>query len=191
MDLKPIIIETNRLILRGLLPKDVSFLFNNYPKDEIMKILGHRTEEDFQKEEFKHKNGYTSYNRSFILFLLVEKTTNIIIGRCGLHNWYAEHNRAEIGYNIIDDNFKRKGLMSEAVNAVIEYGFNTLKLHRIEALVGSQNIPSLKIMEKYHFIKEGLLRQHYYVFDKYEDSVVFSKLYSDYIKENNDKTTNR
>ena len=166
-------------------------IFENFSKDEIKKVLGHGTEEEYNKEEYKYKNGYASYNRSFILFLLSEKTSNKIIGRCGLHNWNVEHNRAEIGYNISDEISKRKGLMTEAVSAIIDYGFNTLKLHRIEALVGSNNIPSLKIIEKNRFIKEGLLRQHYYIADKYEDSVLFSKLYNEYIDEKNDKTTNR
>jgi hypothetical protein len=42
------------------------------------------------------------------------------------------------------ENYKRKGLMTEAVSSIIDYGFNKLNLHRIEALVGSNNIPSLK-----------------------------------------------
>ena len=181
MNLKPIIIETQRLKLTGYSSQDMTFIFENLNKDEIKKILGHRTDEDFQKEEYKYKNGYSSYNRAFILFLLTDKITNTIIGRCGLHSWNKEHHRAEIGYNISDENFKRKGLMTEAVSSIIDYGFTKLKLHRIEALVGSNNIPSLKIMEKNHFIKEGLLRQHFYVTDKFEDSVLFSKLYDEYI----------
>ena len=191
MDLSPIIIETKRLKLTGFSPHDMTTIFENFSKDEIKKILGHRTDEDFQKEEYKYKNGYSSYNRAFILFLLTEKITNTIIGRCGLHNWNKEHQRAEIGYNISDENYKRKGLMTEAVSSIIDYGFNKLNLHRIEALVGSNNIPSLKIIESHHFTKEGLLRQHYFVADKFEDSVVYSILYNEYIDNKNDKKTNR
>ena len=189
MALKPIILETKRLTLKGFTPKDMTFIFGNYSKKEIKEILGHRSEEDYQKEEYKQKNGYAAYNRSFLLFMLIEKESNTIIGRCGLHNWNVEHKRAELGYNIVDENFKRKGLMTEAVSTIIEYGFNQLKLHRIEALVGSNNIPSIKIIEKHRFINEGLLRQHYYICDKYEDSILFSKLHSEYINELNDKTT--
>ena len=191
MDLSPIIIETKRLKLTGFSPHDMTTIFENFSKDEIKKILGHRTDEDFQKEEYKYKNGYSSYNRAFILFLLTEKITNTIIGRCGLHNWNKEHQRAEIGYNISDENYKRKGLMTEAVSSIIDYGFNKLNLHRIEALVGSNNIPSLKIMENHNFTKEGLLRQHYNVADKYEDSIVYSILYNEYIDKKSNKTTNR
>lgn len=180
MKLEPILIETQRLKLTGYSFQDMKSIFENYSKPEIMKILGHRNDDDFQKEEFKYKNGYASYNRTFILFLLKDKTTETIIGRCGLHNWNEEHNRAEIGYNISDENFKGKGLMTEAVSSVIDFGFNQLKLHRIEALVGSQNIPSLKIINNHNFTQEGVLRQHYFVDGKYEDSVVFSLLHKEY-----------
>ncbi len=180
MKLEPVIIETQRLKLTGYSSQDMTFIFENFSRDEIKKILGHRTDEDYQMEEYKYKNGYASYNRGFILFMLTEKTTKLIIGRCGLHNWNKEHHRAEIGYNISDKNFKRKGLMTEAVSSIIDYGFNKLNLHRIEALIGSNNIPSLKIIERHHFTKEGLLRQHYFVTDKFEDSVVYSLLYNEF-----------
>lgn len=191
MKLKPVIIETQRLKLTGYSSQDMTFIFENFSREEIKKILAHRTDEDYQIEEYKYKNGYASYNRAFILFLLTEKTTNSIIGRCGLHNWNKEHHRAEIGYNISDENFKRKGLMKEAVSSIIDYGFNELNLHRIEALVGSNNIPSLKIIESHHFTKKGLLRQHYFVANKFEDSVVYSILYNEYIDIKNDKKLNR
>lgn len=83
-------------------------IFENLPKTEIKKILGHRSDEDYKKEELKHKKGYASYNRSFLLFLLTDKESNNIIGRCALHNWNVEHKRAEIGYIMEYENFKRK-----------------------------------------------------------------------------------
>lgn len=176
-------IETERLLLTGLSPEDMKFLFENCSKPEIKKILGHRTEEAYQKEASKQENGYAAYNRSFKLFLIKDKASDTIIGRCGLHNWNADHSRAEIGYVMEDEDYKRKGLMTEALGAVIEYGFNTLSLNRIEALVGSGNVPSLRLMEKYHFVKEGVLKQHYYIDGQYEDSVLFSRLYEDYNRE--------
>ncbi len=176
-------IKTKNLILKGLSPDDMKSIFETNSKEEIKKILGHRSEEDFLKEENKHKNGFSSYNRSFKLFLLVDKSSDSIIGKCGIHNWNMEHKRAEIGYVMEDENYKRKGLMSEALGAIIEYGFTKLNLHRIEALVGTGNTASLRIMEKYNFVKEGVLREHYFATGKYEDSVMFSKLVDEYSKE--------
>lgn len=176
-------IETKNLLLRGLSPDDMKSIFENHSKAEIKSLLGHRSEEDYLKEESKYKNGYSSYNRSFKLFLIIDKASSTIIGRCGIHNWNTQHKRAEIGYVMEDERYKRKGLMTESLGAVLEYGFTTLNLHRIEALVGIRNIPSLKLMEKYKFIKEGVLRKHYYEDNKYEDSIIFSKLLDEYMKE--------
>ena len=50
---------------------------------------------------------------------------------------------------------KKKGLMTEALKAVLNYGFTELKLHRIEALIDAQNEPSLKLLLRYGFSKEG------------------------------------
>lgn len=176
------IIETERLILKGLSPFDMKRIFENYSKAEIKKLLGHRSEEEYQKEEYKQRNGYSTYNRRFRLFLLTDKASELIIGRCGFHNWNEEHKRAEIGYVMSGDAYKRKGLMSEAVEAIIRHGFDNMGLNRIEALVGSANIPSLRIMEKYNFIKEGLLRQHVQISGQYEDSILFSKLRDEYFR---------
>lgn len=174
------ILETQRLILKGLSPEGMRYIFDHHSKDEIKRILGHRSEEDYQAEEYKHKNGYSSYNRSFRLFLLLEKASGTIIGRCGIHNWNAEHCRAEIGYVMTDERYKRKGLMTEAVEAIIAYGFHQMNLNRMEAIVGAGNIPSLRLMEKFNFIREGVLRQHHYTDGQFEDSILFSRLYEEY-----------
>lgn len=174
------IIETNRLNLKIVSYETMNYIFKNFKKNKIKTILGHRSEKDYEKEEKKHIEGYSSYNRRFILFLLIEKGSDKIIGRCGLHNWNMENKRAEIGYFMNDESYKNKGLMTEAVYATIDYGFNIMKLNRIESLVGIENIPSLRIMKKLNFKKEGQLRQYFYNSDKFEDSILFSKLFNEY-----------
>lgn len=176
------IIETNRMILKGLTPEDMSEIFEQNHKPKIKEILGHRSEEDYEKELHKYKSGYSSYNRSFMLFLMEDKASGKIIGRCGLHNWNRDHWRAEIGYLMEDESFKQQGLMSEAVEAVIDYGFKQMNLNRIEALVADYNTASLKLLEKNGFVKEGVMRNHYYVNGVFEDSVVFSLLREEYRK---------
>jgi [ribosomal protein S5]-alanine N-acetyltransferase len=174
------IIETNRLILKGISPELMKRIFEQCEKSEIKTLLGHRSEEDYLKEEYKHKNGYSSYNRSFMLFLLTEKGSGSIIGRCGIHNWNADHRRAEIGYVMEQEESKRRGLMTEALEAVIEFGFNKMKLNRLEALVGAGNVASLRLLEKFNFKPEGRLRSHYNNAGKFEDSLLFSRLYEEH-----------
>jgi ribosomal-protein-alanine N-acetyltransferase len=67
----------------------------------------------------------------------------------------------KLGYDIIDNSWKEKGIMTEALQAIIPYGFDQLQLNRIEAFIGPNNTPSLKLMHKFGFQQEGLLRAHY------------------------------
>ncbi len=169
-------LTTPRIILKIFSPEDFIYVFENYSENEIKKILGHHSDEEYLKEKNKYENGYTTYNRSFKYFQIIEKESNVIIGGCGFHNWYPDHRRAELGYVITKEEYKGKGIMSEVLETVIDYGFKKMNLHRIEALIGTQNIPSLKLVAKFKFVKEGVLRQHYFVNNQFEDSVIFSKL---------------
>jgi ribosomal-protein-alanine N-acetyltransferase len=170
------IIETPRLLLRKLTPADYIYLFEHKTVGEIMTFLGHQNEEEFLKEKFKYENGYTTYRSTFVLFQMIDKESQKVIGGCSLHNWFPEHRRAEIGYGIFDDAHKNLGLMTEAVTETIAFGFEKMNLNRIEAYVAPYNIPSLKLMEKFSFTQEGLLREHYFSNGKLDDSVVFSLL---------------
>ncbi len=167
---------TERLILRRLTPEDFIYVFEHYSDTEIKDFFGLTTDEEFLKELNKFENGYTTYNRSIEFFQIIDKETKRVIGGCGFHNWYTDHNRAELGYAITNEVYKGLGVMSEALKVVIEHGFTKMKLHRIEALVGTTNAPSLKLMEKFGFKQEGVLKEHYFINNEYEDSVVFGLL---------------
>ena len=175
-------LTTNRLILRILTPEVYDFIYQNLSTEEQMKFLGLSSAEELAKEKDKYDQGLSMFNKSFCGFQLIDKASDKIIGWCSYHIWYTEHNRAEIGYGLFDDSFKQKGLMSEALSPIIEYGFITMKLHRIEALVATYNIPSLKLLDKMNFKKEGVLREHYFVNDRMEDSVIYSLLKNEFRK---------
>lgn len=177
------LITTSRLILEGVSAEAMNRIFEQYDKMQIMEILGHTSDEEYALELYKYQNGYASYNRKFMLFLMRDKQTNEVIGRCGLHNWNIDHSRAEVGYVIYNNVNKEKGLMSETLEAVLDYGFLTLKLHRIEALVATWNTPSLRLLEKNNFTREGVLRGHYFMDNKFEDSIMFSKLLQEHQQE--------
>lgn len=66
--------------------------------------------------------------------------------------------------------------MSEALKAIIPYGFSELKLNRIEALVAPGNVPSIRLMQKNNFIQEAVLKQHYFHEGKFDDSLMFALL---------------
>lgn len=177
-----VFIETHRLRLKGISWNKMNELFSTLDPENIKKTLGHRSEEEYEKELEKYKSGYSSYNRRFLLFLLELKDSGEIIGRCGIHNWNEEHQRAEIGYSLNDPAHMNKGYMSEAASSIIQYCFETLKLHRLEALASELNIPSIRIIKKNGFQEEGVLREHWLVEGKFEDTTAFSILSSEYFK---------
>lgn len=172
-------INTDRLILREITQEVMDFVFGNYSDSGLMNFFNY-SEEQLAVEKEKYNKGYSTFNRTFLYFFLIDKESKKLIGWCGYHTWYVDHFRAEIGYQMIDKNFREKGLMREAIKAVIDYGFNEMKLNRVEAMVAEYNTTSLKLLERLNFKQEGCLKKHYLVNDKYEDSLVFGLLKEDY-----------
>ncbi|EIJ39089.1 acetyltransferase, ribosomal protein N-acetylase [Galbibacter orientalis DSM 19592] len=80
------------------------------------------------------------------------------IGLFGLKLGSTKYKRAEVWYKI-HSNYWKKGYASESLKAVINFGFKTLKLHRIEAGCAINNIGSIKVLEKVGMIREGHRRQ--------------------------------
>ena len=173
-------LETERLLLKKITPEIFTYLFENYAEKAIMDLLGLATEKEFIKEKEKAQGGYKTYDRTIVAFLLVLKSNHKTIGRCGFHNWYKDHRKAELGYALHHEEDKRKGYMSEAVKPILEYGFKSMDLNRIEACIGPTNIASLSILKKYGFTQEGYLREHYIRDTEVQDSLIFSLLKSEY-----------
>lgn len=174
------ILHTERLLLRKASVEEFHYIFKHYNDEELKAFFGLTTDEELQKEKDKYNNGYTSYNRSFLLFHLIDKATQQNIGACGFHNWFAMHSRSEIGYHLRDESNKRKGFMKEALQAIIAYGFNNMNLNRIEAVISPKNEPSLKLAKHYNFKQEGYLKEHYCLDGVLEDSVIFGLLKKEY-----------
>ena len=173
-------LTTKRLKLRMITPEVFNYIFQTYTEDEIKSFLNTKNDTDYQKWKLKYEKGITGYNRSFLLFQLIDKTSNQILGGCGYHNWFAEHSRSEIGYDLHDDAYKRNGYMSEALEAIIAYGFTSMNLNRIEACIGPQNIASRKLIEKMNFKQEGILKEHFCSNGIIGDSIIYALLKRDY-----------
>lgn len=102
------------------------------------------------------------------------------MGWCGYHTWILKHHRAEIGYGLYREEDRRKGLMSEALEAVLQYGFEEMDLNRVEALTSYENEASIASLIKFGFREEGILKGHYYVDGLAEDSVMYALLKSEF-----------
>jgi ribosomal-protein-alanine N-acetyltransferase len=177
------ILTTDRLLLRKLTPEIFDYIYTQYSDAELMDFLGTATEVALTIEKEKHRKGLTTYNKSFCYFQILDKNTQKIMGWCGYHTWYLDHNRAEMGYGLFDDTYKQKGIMTEAAKLILDYGFEQMKLQRVEALIGKDNTASLSLVKKLGFTQEGILREHYFTNNTMEDSVVFGLLKQEYLNQ--------
>ncbi|MCC2589603.1 GNAT family N-acetyltransferase [Chryseobacterium sp. MFBS3-17] len=178
------ILETRRLWLQKLSPEIMTRIFKENSEEKIREILGLHHPEHFERQIKIYEKGYESYNRTMLNFQLVEKETQRIIGNCGYHTWNPQHCRAEIGYEIFDEQFKKQGYMSEALKPILEFGFKEMNLNRIEAIIDPANTPSLRLLENNGFVREGTLRGHYLIGETFEDSDLYSLLKKDFSTKN-------
>lgn len=171
----PAIIETERLQLLGHNPEIVKALFQSKTKEEIQAHFAY-SDQQFALLQSMVEKGMETNRISLFFFLLIDKKTSQPIGECGFHSWNATHRRAELFYWLNADEVKQQGFMSEALTAVIRYGFEELNLHRIQGMVAPYNTPSVRLLMKNGFKFEGTAREDYVVDGKNEDSDCYSLL---------------
>lgn len=176
------IIETPQLWLRELTYEQYKQVMHSGTDEELKTFFGYQTDEDLTKEKERHAGGLTMFNKSFVFFHLLEKSSGRVIGWCGYHTWYLTHLRAEIGYTIYDPVHRGKGYMKETLPPVLKYGFEHMHLNRVEAFTAPDNHISMDLLLKNGFEREGVMREHYNAAGTIGDSVVFGLLKRDWKK---------
>jgi ribosomal-protein-alanine N-acetyltransferase len=168
-------LTTTRLTLQRTDQSVMDYVFTQMNPQEQILFLGLKTVDDLHEQERRYQGGLSTYNKKFCYFFLRTKDTNEHIGWCGYHTWYLDHCRAEVGYGLSPD-YQNQGYRTEALKAILDYGFSELNLQRVEAFLSPTNVTSLRLMQIFGFQKEGLLHEHYRVDGVNEDSLVFSLL---------------
>lgn len=93
----------------------------------------------------------------------------------GFNDIDEDNNVGKMGYFLAEP-FQQKGIMSRAYNAVIDYGFETLGLNRIEAYIADGNERSKALLRRFGFTEEGKIRQAEWLYDHYEDEIIYGLL---------------
>ena len=109
------------------------------------------------------------------------KETGQIIGTIGFMWIQSDNSAAEVGYSLSRD-FWNRGIMTEALKAVIAHGFGSMNLNRIEAQHETTNPASGAVMRKCHMQKEGTLRSRLFNKGRYVDVDLYAILRRDYIR---------
>lgn len=157
----------------------INELFVIYSDAEILHYTDsdiHNNISDTQKLIDKIKKARIDNTKLYFGINSVNETK--LIGTVGIYDINFKHSFASIGC-ILHKNYWRKGIMTKALQALIKYSFEEIKLNRLEAQVFENHIASANLFRKLNFKEDGILRQNFLIDGKFENSIMFSKLKND------------
>lgn len=162
-------LETPRLRLRQIRPTDSAALFAIFSDAEAMRYIGRPPHTEIEQTEawLARIAGYYD-ERDSIRWGITRNDDDTIIGSISFHRFGAEYHRVETGYDLLPA-YWGQGIMSEAMRAVLSYGFGTLNLHRIEAIIDDANARSKALLLRLGFTYEGCLRERFLEGDQMVD----------------------
>src|SRR5690554_2246609 len=173
------VIETERLILRPLVTDDSDSLLKIFSDAEVMRYWNTAPWATIQDAiDFINESNDSMQRQESLILGVYLKSTGELAGKCMLFSYDKESKRAEIGFGLGRD-YWGKGYIGEAGEALIQYGFSSLGLRRIEAEIDPENESSAKALEKLRFSQEGLLRQRWEINGVVSDSALYGRLESD------------
>ncbi|RTZ10517.1 N-acetyltransferase [Flavobacterium sp. GSP27] len=169
-------LETERLLLRRVNTNDIKEIFALRSNPETMKYIPRplvKTNED-ALEHIAMIDTKIEANEG-INWAITLKNNPKLIGVIGHYRIKPEHYRAEIGYMLLPE-YHGKGIVSEAVKEAVNYGFQIMKLHSIEAMIDPDNDASAKVLEKNGFVREGHLKENEFFDGRFFDTLIYSLL---------------
>ncbi|AUS14049.1 GNAT family N-acetyltransferase [Bacillus subtilis] len=172
------VLETERLTLRQMTDQDAEAIFACLSNHEVTRYYGLENMESIEQAISMIQTFAALYQeKRGIRWGIERQDTKELIGTIGFHALAQKHRRAEIGYEITPAHW-RNGFASEAISEAVSYGFTSLGLTRIGAVVFTQNEASNRLLIKMGFQKEGILRQYMYQNGIPYDTNVYSILKS-------------
>jgi ribosomal-protein-alanine N-acetyltransferase len=173
------LLETPRLTLRDFQPGDVMQVFNIRSDERVMEYMDRPSMQSLEEaEKIVNSTIQGNRNKTSATWAITLKGEDILIGYASFWRWMKEHFRAEIGYALLPVYWGR-GIIGEALTAVLKFGFKEMGLHSIEANVNPGNAASIKVLEKLKFKKEAYFRENMFFNGKFCDSVIYSLLETD------------
>ena len=172
-------IRTVRLCLRKYRQDDAPDMFKNYFTDErVTRFLSWEPYEDLESAERFVEARATAYMDSTYNWVI--EYNGSAIGSISAVQADDKNKYCEIGYCLAYD-FWNKGIVTEALSAIMDYLFYQIGYHRIFAKHDAENPASGKVMEKCGMIYEGRMRGYYLRPDgTFSDSLIYGALITDF-----------
>ena len=178
-------IQTPRLLIRKLSIADAEDIYAVSSNPNVSRYVLWDTHRSIMDSRAMIRAHLRSYRNEDPASLAIElKETGRVIGTIGYLWIDRAHNSAEIGYSL-GEPYWNNGYMTEALRAMLAFGFDKLYLNRIEACFDVRNSASGRVMAKVGMQREGLHRKKLYNKGRYIDIEMWSILMEDYL--NNEK----
>lgn len=176
---EPPILSTARLRLRPLVHGDAEALFAVFCDAETMRYWSSPPHESPAATAELIARAHAQWDaREGVEWAVTLAGDDRAVGKIGHWRWQRAHSRSEVGF-VVRRDLWRRGLGSEALGAVVDWGFAAVGLHSVEAQLDADNIGSRRTLERVGFREEGRLRQAFFDGRQYRDTLVFGLLGSD------------
>jgi RimJ/RimL family protein N-acetyltransferase len=173
-------INTDRLSLRAITAEDVDDFYAIYSNPEVMRYWSTPPLPDRDAASKLINQIHADFGRHELLkWGIALRSDDTLIGSVTLFHLDFTHRHAEIGY-ALGRPYWRKGYMQETLRAVINYAFEDLNFHRIEADVDPRNTASVKTVERLGFQREGYLRERWHVNGEIQDAFFYGLIRPDW-----------
>jgi RimJ/RimL family protein N-acetyltransferase len=179
VNFSPVLLHTERLTLRFIGGGDAEALFRLFSDPEALRYWSSTAWLHIAQAVDNIEQTLRAYQDGDSLRLALVLPDGELIGTATLYGFDRRNHRCEIGYMLARPHWG-KGYMREALAALIGYGFGTLELHRIEADIHPDNIASARILESLQFLREGHLRERWFVGGEVSDSIIYGLLRGDW-----------
>jgi ribosomal-protein-alanine N-acetyltransferase len=161
-------LETERLLLRQETPEDAKAVFALFSEPAVTQFHDLDTFTDIEEAlQLVERRTKRFESESGIRWGIVRKRDNALIGSCGF-TWNKQTHSAEVGYELASSSW-RQGIMTEALRAILQFGFEQIGLQFVVAEVMLDNIASKNLLEKLGFQSQGILKQHGFWKSKHHD----------------------
>ena len=170
-------LHTGRLLLRQLTLNDTQGVYQLRSDEAVMKYINRPLTRTLEDAAAWVNNVIETLGRNdgITWCICLKEAPATHVGTIGLWRIEKENYRAELGY-MLEPALQGKGIMYEALQKVVEYGFNELKLHSLEAQLDPRNTASSALLKKAGFVQEGYFKENYYHNGQFGDTAVYSLL---------------
>jgi RimJ/RimL family protein N-acetyltransferase len=167
-------LESKRLIMRKVTMNDAEDMFAYASNNEVSRYVtweAHRSLSD--TKDFIRFILQNYEDKKIAPWGIEHKESGKLIGTIDFVSWQVDHHRAEIGY-VLAPEYWGSGLMTEAAQKIIAFGFENMNLVRIQARCFVENLGSERVMQKAGMSFEGIIRKGMFVKGKHQDLKLYS-----------------